>query len=54
MEQPGRNYTDPRGGAPSQPGRGFSNPRGGKVLENPARGGDILHQPGRSRRPGVI
>lgn len=29
MEQPGRSYTDPRGG-------------------------DILHQPGRGRRPGAI
>ncbi|MED4256687.1 hypothetical protein P4689_29450 [Priestia megaterium] len=41
MEQPGRNYTD-------DPGRGYDNPGRGKILENPARGGDILHQPGRS------
>lgn len=60
MEQPGRSYTDPRGGNPRggdilhQPGRGYDIPRGGKVLENPARGGDILHQPGRNRRPGVF
>ena len=50
MEQPGRSYTDPRGGSPStDPGRGYSDPRGG----NP-RGGDALHQPGRGRRPGAI
>lgn len=55
MEQPGRSYTDPRGGSPStDPGRGYSNPRGGKVLEDIPRGGDILHQPGRGRRPGVF
>jgi len=54
MEQPGRSYTDPRGGYPSDPGRGYDIPRGGKVLEDLPRGGDILHQPGRGRRPGVF
>lgn len=49
-----RSYNDPRGGCPSQPGRSYTDPRGGKVLEDIPRGGDILHQPGRSRRPGAL
>jgi len=53
MNNPGRGYTDPRGGKvldgdprggyPSDSGRGYSNPRGGKVLEGIPRGGDFLH-----------
>ena len=56
MEQPGRNYSNPRGGKVlediprggdilHQPGRGYHVPRGGKVLEDLPRGGDKLLDP---------